>query len=258
VISELIQWVKLIDPLFFYWLSLLLYIVIQTIETISLGARVAGKACELPALGVTLYQTFSTLSRIFLPIFLILLAFLVERGMYTYEFLTFALIGSGVSFCISVFVFVKIGTIYRYFFNVTVLLEKCTMPIAIILALVTRYESEANRNTLEEYSNKSAKKKPLVVLTSLLSYFLLSSGILIAFLFAIHYPEYRLTAVQFSAIFHGVGVILISFYINPVYSQIMDLLPSDLLAYSNSVLIGRLFGLFLTFLLFLIIYFLNA
>jgi len=35
----------------------------------------------------------------------------------------------------------------------------------------------------------------------------------------------------------------------------MDLLPSDLLAYSDSVLIGRLFGLFLTFLLFLIIYF---
>jgi len=90
-------------PTFFYWLSLLLYIVIQTIETISLGARVAGKACGLPALGVTLYQTFSTLSRIFLPVFLIFLAFLVERGIHAYEFVTFALIGSGVSFCISVF-----------------------------------------------------------------------------------------------------------------------------------------------------------
>lgn len=254
MIGDLVQWVKLVDPVFFYWLAVLLYIIIQSIETISLGARAAGKACELPALGVTLYQTFSTLSRIFLPIFLIILAFLVERGMLAHDFVIFALIGSIISFFISVFIFVKIRVIYRYFFKITILLKDFSMPIAIILALVSKAESKAFMDKLEESINKATGINTSFVLTSFFSYFLLSAGILVSFLFAIYYPEYRLTAVQFSAIFHGIGVVLMSFYINPVYSQAIDLLPDNLMMYSNSVLIGRLFGLFSTCMLFIIVF----
>jgi len=249
-----LQEVKLINAYFLYWLSMFFYITMQVVETISLGARVSGKFSGSSSLGVTLHQSFSTLSRIFLPVFLIITAFLVERGMSSQELEKYALTGVGLSFLISLFLFIKIELVYKYFSIVISMLSKHSLPIALILALFAKFSSYTDADGFINYTGSKKRPLPKIVLLSFLSYFLLSSGILLSFLVAIHYPDYRLTAVQFSALFHGAGVVILAFYINPSFSLIMDSNSSTLLSYSDSVLIGKLLGLLFTFLVFLIIY----
>ena len=76
---------------------------------------------------------------------------------------------------------------------------------------------------------------------SSLAYIFLSTGFFLAFMLAIIFPEYRLTLGQLSTVFHGIGAVLLAFYIDPMLSRSIDDTADNEVWRCNvySVFIGR-------------------
>ena len=72
-------------------------------------------------------------------------------------------------------------------------------------------------------------------------FFFLIKGIFVSFLLAILYPENRLTLSQFTATFHGIGAIIVAFYLDPMLSRSIDLVDNKDAWINNvySIILGR-------------------
>ena len=134
-------------------------------------------------------------------------------------------------------------------------MPKNRVPTAIYLAF---FQKKLNSTSIHiKFSFKKINIRN--ILASFTAYFFLSSGFFFAFLLSNIFFEYRLTLSQITPLFHGIGAVLIAFYIDPMLSKSLDDEIDNTLWLTNiySVMLGRIFSyLFISCLFMLIIFFL--
>jgi hypothetical protein len=92
-------------------------------------------------------------------------------------------------------------------------------------------------------------------LLSFIAYSFLVSGFFVAFLFAIMFYEYRLTFSQMTPIFHGVGALIVAFFLDPMLSRSIDRSDDESIWLKNvySVMLGRTLGYVFACIVFIVI-----
>jgi len=75
-------------------------------------------------------------------------------------------------------------------------------------------------------------------------------------LLSLEFLEYRLTLSQFTATFHGIGAVIVSFYLDPMLSRSIDAIEDKVIWLNNlySILFGRVIAYLATSVLFFTIY----
>jgi hypothetical protein len=227
----------------YYYLATLVvlsYVLMQSIETISFGSRVASRLCNKAALGTTLQNSIFIGSRLFLVPMLLSLAYLIESGIRIQTYLTMVIASTVLSFFLSLVVLSRLDFFQKIFQKIFFFYSESTIPIAILKTFKSKRRKDID---LVDYiyepniHNLIWKK----VLVSSLAYIFLSTGFFLAFMLAIIFPEYRLTLGQLSTVFHGIGAVLLAFYIDPMLSRSIDDTADNEVWRCNvySVFIGR-------------------
>ena len=101
-------------------LVLFFYTVMQFVETVSFGSRLAGKLVNRLSLGTTLQNSIYVSSRLFLPPLLIALSYLIESGLRIEFFLITSVALVGAAFISSLIVLVKFNffqSLFQYIFK---------------------------------------------------------------------------------------------------------------------------------------------
>ena len=226
--------------IYFFLVALFCYTFMQFIETVSFGARVAGKLANRLSLGTTLQHSIFVTSRLFLPPLLLSLSFLIESNLSIQLFLLAATILTISAFFASLLVLINFNYFQLLFQRLFIKYQTNTIPIAIVKVFFGK-KNKSNQVKLEvapAIRSLSLKK----VMSSSLAYFFLSTGFLISFSLAILIPEYRMTMSQLSTAFHGVGALILAMYIDPMISRSLDveLENSDWIENIYSIFVGRL------------------
>lgn len=237
-------------------LVLFFYTVMQFVETVSFGSRLAGKLVNRLSLGTTLQHSIYVSSRLFLPPLLIALSYLIESGLRIEFFLITSVALVGAAFISSLIVLVKFNffqAFFQYIFKQYD--ESKSIPKAILGLLFLRKKNKFKVINIE--SPPKIRALPLgKIIVSAFAYFFLSTGFLISFSIAILIPEYRMTVSQLTTVFHGIGAIVLAMYIDPMICNSLDKnLKSDKwLENVYSIFIGRLLAYILAFTVFLSLY----
>jgi hypothetical protein len=237
-------------------IAILSFTIMMMIETAAFAARAAGRLTGKPALGTTIHHSLFTASRFFLISFLPILGFLVESNIsYGKYFLTAVLCLSG-SFLGSFIIIIYLNNVQIFFQKVFFLYKGSTIPIALLNAIFSRkqYRLKYIDLNLELSFERLIPRK---VFVSFLAYSFLGTGFFIAFLLSLIYIDYRLTLSQFTAVFHGCGAIIVSFYLDPMLSRSIDQIKSESDWINNlySILIGRIISYLITSIIFVITYY---
>jgi hypothetical protein len=240
--------------IYFFLIALFCYVCMQFIESMSFGSRVAGRLVKRLSLGTTLQHSIFTISRLFLPPLMLSISFLIESDLSIQLFLLAAAILTISAFFSSLIVLINFNYFQLLFQRIFIQYRFNTIPIAIVKVIFME-KNKFDQISLEgipKIRSLSLKK----IITSSFAYFFLSTGFLIAFSFAILTPEYRLTMSQFTTVFHGVGAIILSMYIDPMVSRSLDveLENSDWIENIYSIFIGRLLSYLLASTAFLALY----
>jgi hypothetical protein len=229
----------------------------QFIETVSFASRVAGKLVNRLSLGTTLQHSIYVTSRLFLPPLLLSLSFLIESGLSIKLFLLTAFVITIMAFFVSLVIFINLNYFQILFQRTFVQYETNTIPISIVKVLFDK-EEKLNQEKLIHMTVtpriRSLSFKKIAV--SSLAYFFLSTGFLIAFSFAILLPDHRMTMSQSTAIFHGIGAIILAMYIDPMISKSLDVLleNDNWLKNIYSIFVGRLLAYLVASSIFLAFY----
>ena len=237
-------------------LVLFFYTVMQFVETVSFGSRLAGKLVNRLSLGTTLQNSIYVSSRLFLPPLLIALSYLIESGLRIEFFLNTSVALVGAAFISSLIVLVKFNffqSLFQYIFKQYD--ESNSIPKAILRLLFLRKKNKMKVINIE--SPPKIRALPLgKIIVSAFAYFFLSTGFLISFSIAILIPEYRMTVSQLTTVFHGVGAIVLAMYIDPMICNSLDenFKSDKWLENVYSIFIGRLLAYILAFTVFLSLY----
>ena len=228
--------------IYFILIALIFYNIMQFVETVSFGSRLAGKLANRLSLGTTLQNSFYVSSRLFLLPFLIILSYLIESGLDIEFFLIISAIFVGTAFITSLLVLVKFNFFQIFFQNIFELYDAFGSVPNAILRLIFRRRVNKSKKINIESSPKITTLSFKKIITSAFAYFFLSTGYLISFSFAILIPEYRMTLNQLAAVFHGIGTMVLAMYIDPMISNSLDeALDGDRwLENIYSIFIGRL------------------
>jgi hypothetical protein len=224
---------------------------LQIIEVFSFSSRVAGKYTENMALGYTLQQTFFTASRFLLILFLPSIAFLVESEISVSDYSLTASLSLLVSAVASFWLLIKLNSSQIFFQKVILNCQKNRVPKAIYLAFFQNNSDLINIHV--KFNLKKINRRKF--LTSFFAYFFLSSGFFFAFLLSNIFFEYRLTLSQITPLFHGIGAILVAFYLDPMLSRSIDDESDNILWLRNiyTVIFGRVVIYLFTSCLFMLI-----
>ena len=240
--------------IYFFLIALLCYVLMQFIENVSFGSRVAGKLANRLSLGTTLQHSIFTISRLFLPPLLLSLSFLIESDLSIQLFLLTAAILTATAFFTSLLVLINFNYFQLLFQHIFVQYESNTIPMAIVRVIFWKKNkfNQINLEGIPKIRSLSFKK----IITSSFAYFFLSTGFLIAFSFAILIPEYRMTMSQLATVFHGVGAIILAMYIDPMVSRSLDveLENSNWIENIYSIFVGRLLAYLFASITFLAFY----
>ena len=233
------------------------YVSMHLIETASFGSRAAGRLSNNLALGTTIHYSLYTASRFMLVFLLPGLGFLVESGIDFQGYFAIAISSLIISSIFSYLILVKFNSIQFFFQKVFIAYKHSSIPMAFYKAIFN--SSKFDNVTLELNSNFSLKAfsvKKLVI--AFCAYCFLSSGFFVSFLLAMEFTEYRLTFSQFTAAFHGIGALIVSFYLDPMLSRSIDFVQNkdEWLMDLYSIVFGRVLAYLATSLMFLICYFL--
>ena len=238
-------------------IAVLSFTIMMMIETAAFAARAAGRLIGRPALGTTIHHSLFTASRFLLISFLPIIGFLVESNIsYEKYFLTAVLCLSG-SFLGSLIIIIHLNKVQKFFQKVFYLYKgSSTIPIALLSAIFIRKKHEIKYVNLK-LKLTSDRLIPKKVFVSFLAYSFLGTGFFIAFLLSLIYTDYRLTLSQFTAVFHGVGAVIVSFYLDPMLSRSIDQIKSESDWINNlySILIGRIISYLIMSITFISIYY---
>jgi len=185
------------------------------------------------------------------------LALLIESRISEANYLKVVIFSHLLSFLGSLLIFVNLNFVQRFFqkiFNFYDIHHR--VPEAIFWSFF-RKDNVVKINLKHRFKFKKIIYKKFLL--SLFSYALLANGFFLAFLLAMKYSEYRLTISQFNTAFQGIGAFMIAFYIEPMLSRSIDKLDEP--SWTNntySVILGRVFGFFLSVFLYLIYLLINV
>ncbi len=227
------------------------FTLLQMIEVFSFSSRVAGKYTKNMALGYSLQQTFFTGSRFLLILFLPAIAFLVESRISVLDYSLIASLSLLISSVGTFWLLIKLNLSQIFFQKVISNCQKNRVPKSIYLAL---FQNNSDLiNTHVEFNLKKIDSRKF--LTSFFAYFFLSSGFFAAFLLSNIFFEYRLTLGQITPLFHGIGAILVAFYLDPMLSRSIDDESDNVLWLRNiyTVIFGRVVSYLFTCCLFALI-----
>jgi len=238
--------------LFFLVVVILSYFLMQLIEMASLGSRVAGKMSNSLALGTTLQLSVYTASRFLLVPFLPLLGYLIESGLVIEDYLLLVIISLFSTFVASLFVLHRLNSFQLFFQNVFEEYSRNNIPTSIIKSFLNINKPHVSFISCTNFSFKEIIFKKAAV--SFFAYSFLVTGFFISFSLAINFPEYRLTFSQFTAIFHGIGAIIVAFYLDPMLSRSLDRETHKDVWLNNvySILFGRVLSYFVSCILFIL------
>lgn len=231
------------------------YSVMQFIELAAVGSRIAGKISSNLALGTTIHQTMYIGSRFFLVPFLPVLAYLVETGITINDYLLLVIISLFAALLISVLVLYKVNYFQIFFQIVFKNNVKSHLPISLFNALIFFNKQKKEFVSCETFSKSEIINKKVVI--SFFAYSFLVTGFFIAFLLAIQFPEYQLTLSQSTAVFHGIGAVIIAFYLDPMLSRSIDRLDENTVWLRNaySIILGRILSYLVACIFFICILF---
>ena len=232
------------------------YVSMHLIETASFGSRAAGRLSNNLALGTTIHYSLYTASRFMLVFLLPGLGFLVESGIDFQGYFAIVISSLIISSIFSYLILVKFNSIQFFFQKVFIAYKESSIPMAFYKAIFN--SRKFNNATLELNSNFNLKAftvKKLVI--AFCAYCFLSSGFFVSFLLAMEFTEYRLTFSQFTAAFHGIGALIVSFYLDPMLSRSIDFVQNkdEWLMDLYSIVFGRVLAYLATSLMFLTCYF---
>jgi hypothetical protein len=226
----------------------------QFIETASFGSRVAGKLTKRPSLGVTLQYSFSTISRLFLLPLLLSLSFMIESGLSIQLFLLTSFFLTISAFFTSLAVLIKFNYFQLLFQAIFREYQFSTVPVSIVKVIFGKKIEfdQIDLKDIPRIRTLSVKK----IFFSSLAYSFLSAGFLVSFSLAILVPEYRMTMSQFTTAFQGVGIIILTMYIDPMISKSLDIELENIYWVKNiySILIGRVLAYLFTSISFIVFY----
>jgi hypothetical protein len=190
------------------------------------------------ALGTTLQQSIVTASRFFLIPFLPLLAYLVESGIRIENYLIIVIASYVLTFLMSIIILLKLNKFQYFFQKIFINYDKKTIPMAALQSILNSNQSYSLKPCKGFSLDRIEIKKTLV---SCLAYLFLITGFFVAFMLALLYPENRLTLSQFTTFFHGVGAIIIAFYLDPMLSRSIDIYKDENTWIKNvySIILGR-------------------
>ena len=236
---------------------IVMFSLMQILLVASMTTRIAGKLSNKPSLGTSMQQTIIVGSSVFLIIILPVLALLIESRISEANYLKVVIFSHLLSFLGSLLIFVNLNFVQRFFqkiFNFYDIHHR--VPEAIFWSFF-RKDNVVEINLKHRFKFKKIIYKKFLL--SLFSYALLANGFFLAFLLAMKYSEYRLTISQFNTAFQGIGAFMIAFYIEPMLSRSIDKLDEP--SWTNntySVILGRVFGFFLSVFLYLIYLLINV
>jgi len=219
---------------------------------------VAGRVVARHALGTTLQQSLFTGSRLFLVFLLPTLAYLVEKKidieLYTGLVITSLLL----SFFIAFFVLLKLNNFQMFFQKIFILYDGQHMPVAITKVMFGKSNVDSNLLTsIPDFSMDYLIQRKTIL--SFIASTFLSTGFFVTFLLALTFFEYRLTLSQLSAFFHGVGAIIVGFYLDPMLSRSIDAIDDDKTWLMNaySIFIGRVLSYLISTIAFIVVFIVN-
>ena len=232
------------------FLIIICYILMHMIEMASFASRAAGRLSGTPALGTTIHHTLYTGSRLFLVFLLPGLGYLVETGIKFSDYFFIVATSLFGMFVVSVWILLNLNNFQNFFQRVFGFYSGSTIPMAFIKS-IKGVSSEDFLQLDRSFSLDSVFFKKTLV--SFIAYSFLSTGFFIAFLLSIEFPDYRLTMSQFTASFHGMGAIILSFYLDPMLSRSIDAIEDKDAWLNNlySILFGRVIAYLLASLLFI-------
>jgi len=234
------------------------YILLQAIETIAFGSRVAGRVVARHALGTTLQQSLFTGSRLFLVFLLPALAYLVEKKIDIELYTGLVITSLFLSFLIACFVLFKLNSFQKFFQKIFTLYDGQHMPVAITKVIFGKSKLDSNLLTsIPDFSMEHVIQKKIIV--SFIANTFLTTGFFVTFLLALTFFEYRLTLSQLSAFFHGVGAIIVGFYLDPMLSRSIDAIDDDKSWLMNvySIFLGRILSYLISSMAFIVVFIVN-
>jgi len=229
------------------------YVLMHSIEVASFASRAAGKISKRLALGTTVHHSIYTGSRFFLVLMLPSLGFIVESGILLDTYLgivIFCLISTTITTSLVVINFNKYQILFQKIFRTYIV---SSLPMAFLKGFFKRREIYLETDDAMKLSFKNLPIKEFTL--SFLAYIFLVNGFFIAFYLSIIYSDYRLTMSQFTAAFHGVGAVVLSFYLDPMLSRSIDKDNVNGNWQNNmfSILVGRIFAYLFSAVIFIII-----
>jgi hypothetical protein len=241
--------------LFFIFIVISSYFLMQLIEMASFGSRVAGKMSNSLALGTTMQLSVYTASRFLLVPFLPLIGYLIESGLSKEHYLLMVIISIFSTLLASLFVLNRLNFFQLFFQNVFKEYSSSNIPTSLIKSIININKSHVSYISCDSFSFKKIILKKVAV--SFVAYSFLVTGFFISFSLAISFPEYRLTFSQFTATFHGIGAVIVAFYLDPMLSRSLDKHSHKDIWLINvySILYGRVLSYLVSGILFLLVFF---
>lgn len=228
------------------------YLALHFLEISSFSARVAGRISHRNALGTTISHTVYTTANISLAFFLPSLAYIVESGISINDYLTLVAIAYFCAFIAGSLILLNLNSIQKFFQIIFIKYNQNTLPVAILKSIINKNKDLKLRDCESFTFDKIILKKTSA---SFAAYIFLSTGFFNAFMLAVLFPENRLTLSQFTSLFHGIGSILLAFYLDPMLSRSIDTYSDNVSWIKNiySILLGRVFS-YLAMLVLLLIF----
>jgi hypothetical protein len=230
---------------------ILSFVLMHSIQMFAFGSRVAGRMAKRVGLGTTLSETTNKLQGFFIILFLPTLAYLVESGITIYDYIIFVTVAYILTFLVSIIMIMKIHSLQQFYQVLFIKYNVNSIPVAILKSLINK-KTDLNIKDCDGFTfDKVILKKTLV---SCVAYIFLVTGFFSAFMLAVLFPENRLTFSQFSTVVHGFGVVLFSFYLDPMLSRSIDSYLDEDTWLKNvySILLGRAISYFVVIILLLI------
>jgi len=229
---------------------ILSFVLMHFIQMHAFGSRIAGRITKRVALGTTLCETANKLQSFCIIIFLPTLAYLVESGIIIYDYIVLVTVAYILTFLVSIFMIMKIHSLQQFYQVLFIKYNDNSIPVAIFKSLINK-KTDLNIKDCDGFTfDKVILKKTLV---SFAAYIFLVTGFFSAFMLAVLFPENRLTFSQFTTVIHGFGVIIFSFYLDPMLSRSIDSFDDDTwLKNVYSIFLGRAISYFVVIILLLI------
>jgi hypothetical protein len=186
-------------------------------------------------LAETILKASAILSIFFLPA----LAFVVESKISITDYILLIIASFTLTLLVSIIIIFKFNSVQKFYQLLFDKFNNNSIPIAMFKTLFFK-KTDFSGKDCEEFSFKLTVFKK--TLFSFVAYIFIISGYFAAFMLAILYPDNRLTLSQFATIFHGFGVVMIAFYLDPMLSRSIDSYGDDISWVNNvySILLGRM------------------